>query len=257
MFLPRWKSGSKIGVLNRRRTRGRTQSCALWFQKQRRPAVSSDCWSRDGCWRLQACQASYPTVAVALWALPCALPPWSCPATVAVAAAVAARRAAVLLYLLPPAQGQQQACRAPQQLTASSVSPCPLYLVVSLAESPPTPCPWLDPWLETCRNFLPATWAPLLLSLTRGPMAKIPWTRKFWNDTLVLHRWIPGHILVAFLDFTVFVWSVSFICLCHVLWQFVYSSCTPGALYKEENKDQYKLWQIQSDGKNILHKRFT
>lgn len=174
-FFPRWRSGSRTGVLNRRRTRGRIQSCVQWFQKQQRPAASSDYWSRDGCWRLQACQGSYPTVALALWALPCALPLWLCPATVAAAAAVAAaRQAVVLLYLPPPAQGQQQACRAPQRLTASSPSPCPPYLVVSLAESPPTPCPWLDHWLETCRNFLPATWAPLLLSLTRGPMAKIP-----------------------------------------------------------------------------------
>lgn len=257
MFLPRWRSGSRTGVLNRRKTRGRTRSCVQWFQKQRRPAASSDCWSRDGCWRLQACQASYPTVAAVLWALPCALPPWPSPATVAVAAAAAARRAAVLLYLPPPAQGQQRACRAPQQLTASSASPCPLYLVVSLAESPPTPCPWLDHWLETCRNFLPATWAHLLLSLTRGPMAKILWTKKFWNDTLVLHRWIPvssGHILVVFLDFTVFVWfgqSLSSVCV-----MFCGSLCIPVAHLAPCTRKKTKTSTSSSDKDRVVIKRF-
>lgn len=186
----RWRSGSRTGAPSRRRTRGRTLSCVQWFQKRQQPAVSSDCWSRGGCWHLQVCRASYPTAAAALWALPCALPQWPWPVMAAIAAAAAvaaalAQQAGALLYPPSPAQGQCRACRAPLQLTASSASPCPPYSVVSPPAFPPIPCPWLARWLATCRNFLPATWAPLLLSLTHGPMAKNPWTRKFWNDALL------------------------------------------------------------------------
>lgn len=143
----RWRSGSRTGALSRRKTRGKTLSCVQWFQKRQRPAASSDCWSRGGCWHLQACQASYPTAAVALWALPCALPPWPWPAMAAIAAAAVvaaalARRVAALLYPQSPAQGQWRVCRAHLRLTASSASPCPPYSVASPPASPPTPCPW-------------------------------------------------------------------------------------------------------------------
>lgn len=150
-------------------------------------------------------------------------------ATAAVEAALA-RQAAALLYPPSPAQGQWQACRAPLQHTVSSASPCPPYWVASPPAFPPTPCPWLARWLATYRNFLPATWAPLLLSLTRGPMAKNQWTRKFWNEALFLHRWIavsPGHVLVVFLAFTVFVWfaeSLSSVCV-----KFCSNLCIPVA----------------------------
>lgn len=189
VLLARWRSGSRTAALSRRRTRGKTLSCGQWFQKQQPPAASSDCLNRVGCWRLQAFQASCPTVAAVRWALPCGLPPWPWPATAAVAAAVVAalaRRAAALLYLPSPAQEQWRACRAHQQLTASLAFPCPPYSAALPPAFPPTPCPWLVRLLAICKNSPPDTWAHLLLSLTRGPMAKNPWTRKFWNDALTL-----------------------------------------------------------------------
>lgn len=240
MFFSRWRSGFRTGALSRRRTKGRTRSCALWFRKQRQPAVSSDCWSRGVCWRLQACRASYPTVAAALWALPCALPPWPWPAMVAVAATAAAaaleRRAAALHYPPLPAQGQWQACRVQQGLTASSASQCPPYSAALPPAFPPIPFPWQARWLATCRNFPHATWALLPLSLTRGPMAKNPWTRKFWNDTLLLHNWV--HVL-----WTCFGCFLGCCCLCLVLLSLFHmsvscfvDSCTSDALYKDENR---------------------
>lgn len=249
MFLSRWRSGSRTGELSRRRTRGRTLSCVQWFQKQQRPAVSSDCWSRAGCWLLRACRASCPTAAVARWALPCALPPWPWPATATVVAAATAaapvQRAAALLYPLSPAQGQWRACRAHRQLTASSASPCPPYSVASPPAFPPTPCPWPARWLATCRNFLPATWAPLLLSLTRGPMAKNPWTRKFWNDALFLRRWIPvssGHLWVVFLALlSLFGFSHSLSSVCVM---FCSSSCIPVAHLAPCTRKKTKTYKL-------------
>lgn len=226
VLLCRWRFGSRTGAPSRRRTRGRTLSCAQWCQRQQRPAASSDCWSRAACWRLPACS---PTAAAALWARPCARPPWPWLATAAAAAAAAARRAAALLYPQPPAQGQWQACRARRQLTASSASPCPPYSVALPPEFPPTPCPWPAHWLETCRNFLLATWAPLPLSLTRGPMAKKPWTRKSWNDTLILRRWIPvppGLVLFSWISLSLFGFAR---CVSPVRVMFCGSSCIPVA----------------------------
>lgn len=185
LFFCRLKSGFRTAVPSRRRTKGRTRSCVLWCRKRRRPVASSDFWSRGGCWRPRACRASCHTAAGAPWARPCALPPWPCLATAAAAAtaeAAAARRAAALRCPPSPAQGQWRACRAHRPLTAFSASPCRPYSAASPPAFHPTLCPWLARWLATCRNFLHGTWAPPPLSLTHGPMAKNPWTRKFWND---------------------------------------------------------------------------
>lgn len=147
-------------------------------------------------------------------------------AAAAVAAALALQ-AAALLYPSSQAQEQLRACRAHRQLTASSAFPCPPYSVALPPAFPPTPFPWLARLLATCRNFQPATWAPLLLSLTRGPMAKNPWTRKFWNDALdgllfpLDTFWLFSWLLLSMLGFA---HSVSSVCV-----MFCSSSCVPVA----------------------------
>lgn len=213
----RWRSGSRTGALSRRRTRGRTWSCARWSQRPRPPAVCSDCWSRAGCWPLRAWRASCPTAAP-----PCVPPPWPWPATAAAAVGAArARRGAAPPCPPSAAQGQWP---------ASSPSPCPPYSAAWPTACPLTPCPWPARWRVTCRNFPPATWAPLLLSLTRGPMAKNPWTRRFWNDALFSHRQTPvssGHILGFFwLSLSLFGFAHS---LPSVSVMFCSSSCIPVA----------------------------
>lgn len=213
--------------------------------------MSSDYWSRDGCWLLQACRGSCPIVAAAHWAPPCAPRPWPWPATAAVAAVAAAaaapaRRGAALHYLPPPARGQWQVCRVHRGLTGCSASLCPPYSAASPHAFPPTPCPWPARWPATCRNFPLDTWAPLLLSLTRGPMVKNPLTRKLWNDALFSRKWIPvssGHILVFVLPSIISAHSLSSVCV-----MFCISSCIP---VLTEN-----LRPTQTHLTKILHKMF-
>lgn len=256
VFSSRWKSGFRTAARSKRRTRERTRTFAPWSQKRPRPAASSDCWSRAGCWPLPACQGSCLTAAVALWARPCGPPPWLWPptGTAAEAAAAAARQVAVLRCRPLPVRGQWRGCRARRRHTASSISPCRPYWAALPHGSPQTPSPWLAHWPATYRNSRRATWAPLPSSLTRGPMGKNPWTRKFWNDAFLKLQCgfffsLSGCIFMAV---PVFVWfgHLSIVLLCS-------SSCVPAHVEPVwETKTRGLICGRTTLNRKILHTMF-